>query len=187
MDNAAVRLQLGLTGALGADGALAAGAALALQVGPHARQTGQQILVLGQLHLESALFRLGPLGKNVQNQAAAVQHLDAQQLRQHPLLGGGQVIVEDDHGGPHVLAVQLDLRHLALADEGAGVRRGPVLQHNTHGLASGGLHQGGELLHGLLVGVLCPFQHRGAQAHQHHFVTNFFCLSHVWNVSPYFV
>ncbi|CAN4043845.1 RNA polymerase sigma factor, partial [Dysosmobacter welbionis] len=175
---AAVRLQLGFAGALGADGPLAAGARLSLQMGPHAGQPGQQILVLGQLHLEPPFLGLGPLGEDVQDQSAPVQHLNAQQLRQHPHLGGGQIVVEDHHGGAGVLAVELHLRHLALPDEGPGVRGRPVLQHNPHGLASGGLHQGGELLHSVLVGVFLFFQHRGVQPHQHHFVSYFLCLCH---------
>ena len=83
-----VRLQLGFAGALGADGTLAAGTRLTLQVGPHAGEPGQQILILGQLHLEPALPGLSPLGKNIQNQPAAVQHLDAQQLGENPHLRG---------------------------------------------------------------------------------------------------
>ena len=51
VDMAAVRLQLGLAGALGADGPLAAGTGLALQMGPHTDEPGQQILILSQLHL----------------------------------------------------------------------------------------------------------------------------------------
>ena len=160
MDVAAVRLQLGLAGALGADGPLAAGARLALQVGPHAGEPGQQVLVLGQLHLEAALLGAGPLGENIQNQRAPVQHLDPQQLCQHPHLGGRQVVVEDHHGGTGVLAVKLGLRHLSLADEGAGIRAGPVLQHHADGLRPGGLHQGAELLQGGLVGVFLFFQYR---------------------------
>ena len=155
-----VRLQLGLAGALGADGPLAAGARLALQVGPHAGQARQQILILSQLHLEAALLGPGPLGENVQDQGAPVQDLDPQQLGQHPHLGGGQVVVEDHHGGAGILAVELGLRHLALADEGAGVRRGAVLQHHAHGLRPGGLHQGAELLQCGFVGILLFFQHR---------------------------
>ena len=46
VDMPPVRLQLGLAGALGADGAFAAGAGLPLQMGPHAGQAGQQVLVL---------------------------------------------------------------------------------------------------------------------------------------------
>ena len=180
---AAVRFQLGLAGTLGANRALAAGARLAFQMGPHARQPGQQILVLGQLHLKPAFLRLGPLGKNIQNEAAAVQHLDPQCLRQHPHLGGGQVVIENDHGSPMATAEFPDLLHFALADEGAGVRRGAVLQHHAHGLGTGGLHQGGKLLHGALVGVFLFFQYRRVQPHQHHLISDFFCVPHK---TPYF-
>ena len=173
MDQAAVGLQLGLAGALGADGSLAAAAALALQMGPHAGEPGQQVLVLRQLHLEPALLGLGPLGEDVQDQAAAVQHLDAQQICQHPLLGGGQVVVEDDHGGLLLLHHAADLLHLALADEAVGVRLVPALQDHAHGLAPGGVHQGGQLRQALLVGTVVS-QHRGPQAHQHRIVALFF-------------
>lgn len=96
---AAVRLQLGLAGTLGADGPLAAGTGLALQMGPHADEPRQQILILSQLHLQPALPGPGPLGEDIQDQAAAVQHLHAGHLRQHPQLGGRQVVVENHHGG----------------------------------------------------------------------------------------
>ena len=45
-------------------------------------------MILGQFHLEPALPGLSPLGKNIQNQPAAVQHLDAQQLGENPHLRG---------------------------------------------------------------------------------------------------
>ena len=173
MDVAAVGLQLGLAGALGADGALAAGAALALQMGPHADEPGQQILILSQLHLQAALTGAGPLGENVQDQAAAVQHLDPGHLCQHPQLGGGQVVVEDDHGGLLLLHHAADLLHLALADEAVGVQLVPALQDHAHGLASGGVHQGGQLRQALLVSAVVS-QHRGPQAHQHRIVALFF-------------
>ena len=51
MDVPPVRLQLRLAGTLGADRSLAAGARLPLQMGPHAHQPRQQVLVLCQLHL----------------------------------------------------------------------------------------------------------------------------------------
>ena len=172
VDQAAVGLQLGLAGALGADGPLAAAAALAFQVGPHTGKPGQQVLVLRQFHLQPALLGLGPLGEDVQNQAAAVQHLDPQHLREHPLLGGGQVVVKDHHVSPGILAEELHLRRLPLADKAAGVRGRPVLQHSAHRLSPGGLHQGGQLRHALLVGVLLPLQNRGVEAHQNHFVAN---------------
>ena len=173
VDQAAVGLQLGLAGALGANSSLAAAAALALQVGPHTGEPGQQVLVLRQLHLQPALLGLGPLGEDVQNQAAAVQYLDPQHLREHPLLGGGQVVVKDHHVRPGILAEELYLHRLPLTDEAAGVRRVPVLQHGAQSLAPGGLHQGGQLRHALLVGVLFLPQNRGVEPHQHDFISYF--------------
>ena len=122
-------------------------------------------MVLGQLHLEPSLPGPGPLGEDVQNQPAPVQDLDPQQLRQYPELGGGEVVVEDDHGGLGVFAVELYLGALTLADEGPGVRGVPVLQDDAYSLPAGGFHQGGELIQRVLVRVLVPLQHRGVQAH----------------------
>ena len=160
-----VRLQLRLTGALGADGR-AAGAALPLQMRPHADEPRQQILVLRQLHLQAALLRLGPLGEDVQNEAAAVQHLHAAKLRQYTYLGGRQVVVEDDHGGVAVVHHAPDLLHLALADKAVGVGLLPALKDRPHRLAAGRLHQRAQLRQALLVGAVRA-QHRGAQTHQH--------------------
>ena len=165
---AAVRLQLGLARAFCADGR-AAGAALALQVRPHTDEAGQQVLVLGQLHLQATLLRPGTLGEDVQDQAAAVQHLHAAQLRQDTDLGRGQVVVEDDHGGLAVLHHALDLLHLALADEAVGVGLFAALQDHAHALRAGSLHQRGQLGQALLIGAVAA-QHRGLQAHQHRIV-----------------
>ena len=157
-----VRLQLGLAGAPGADGAL-----LALQVLPHARQPGQQIFILGQLHLQPPFSGPGPLGKDVQDQGGAVQHRDVQLLAEHPLLGGGQAVVKDDHVRVHGVDQLLHLGHLALTDEGAGVRAVLGLHDHRRRLATRRLQQGGQLVHGLLGGVFLPGQAEGVQPHQH--------------------
>ena len=169
-DVPAVALQLGLAGAPGADGAL-----LALQVGPHAQQPGQQVFVLGQLHLEPALPRPGPLGEDVQDQGGPVQHRHLQLLAEHPLLGGGQGVVEDHYVGPLGLHQLFDLGHLALPDEGAGVGAVLGLEDLPHRLSPRRLQQGGQLLHGLLVGVLLGGQAEGPQAHQHRPVECLLC------------
>ena len=168
-----VRLQLGLTGALGTNRAFAAGTRLALQVGPHTRQSGQQILILGQLHLKASFTGSGPLGKNVQNQGAAVQHLDLQILCEGPHLGRTQVVVKDDHGGLLVDHQLPDLRHLALADKRTGLRRKAVLQHQSCHFASRRLHQGRQLLQGVLIGVVPLIQLGTAQPHQHRPIPGF--------------
>ena len=119
---------------------------------------------MGQLHLQPPLPGPGPLGEDVQDEGAPVQHLDPQLLGEHPHLGGGEVVVEDDHGGLLVADQVLDLCHLALADEGPGVRGGPVLQGGGGDLASCGLHQGGQLRHGLLVRVVPAVQPGAGEA-----------------------
>jgi len=166
-----VAFQLSLAGAAGADGAL-----LALQVGPHAQQPGQQILVLGQLHLEPSLPGAGPLGEDIQDQGRPVQHLDAQLLRQHPLLGGGQGVIHHHHVRPHGPHQLLHLSRLALADEGAGIGGVLVLEHGAHAHAPRSLQQIGQLLHGGVVGVFLGGQAVGVQAHQHRPVFRLLCL-----------
>ena len=94
-DVAAVGLQLGLAGASGADGAAAAGGRLAHQMGPHTGEAGQQVLVLGQLHLQLALGSVGPVGKNVQDQGVAVDDPAGKVLLQRPPLRGRQLVVKD--------------------------------------------------------------------------------------------
>ena len=173
-DVAAVGLQLGLAGALGADGR-AAGAALPLQMAPHADQAGQQVLVLGQLHLQAALLGSGPLGEDVQDQAAAVNDLHAQQLGQDADLRRRQVVIEDHHGGLLVVHHALDLLHLALADEAVGVRLLPALQDDARRVAARRVHQLRQLHQALLVGAVVA-QYRRAQAHQHGVVTGFLAI-----------
>ena len=134
---------------------------------PHARQPGQQVLVLGQLHLQPALPCAGPLGKDVQNEGRTVQHLDPQFLGQYPLLGGGKGIVKDDQVRPRVPDQLLYLGGLAFSDKGARFRGVPVLQRHAHANAPRRLQQGFQLLHGRLRGALLPGQAVGAQAHQH--------------------
>ena len=170
MDVAAVALQLGLTGATGADGAL-----LPLQVLPHTGQAGQQILVLGQLHLQAALAGAGPLGEDVQNEGGPVHHRHPQLLGEHPLLRGREGVVKDDNvrsQGAHQL---LNFGGFALADEGAGLGIGPILQHGAQAGAPSSVQQSRQLLQGLLSGVLLPGEAGGVEPHQDGAV-NFFYL-----------
>ena len=166
-----VGLQLGLTRTAGTDSAL-----LPLQVGPHTQQTGQQVLILGQLHLEAALLGAGPLSEDVQNKSRPIQHLDLQILRQGALLGGRQGVVHDDHVRPHGIHQLLHLRHLALANEGTGIGGVLVLKHSAHALAARRLQQVGQLLHGGVVGIFRLGQAVGVEAHQYCPVDGFFLL-----------
>jgi hypothetical protein len=60
---------------------------------------GRTILQLGQLHLQTGFHRAGAGCENVQDQLAAVQHLDLQRRFQIPRLGGRKIVVEDYHIG----------------------------------------------------------------------------------------
>ena len=160
---------MGLAGAPGADSAL-----LALQVLPHACQPGQQVFVLGQRHLEPPFAGAGPFGENVQNQGGAVHDGDAQLFGKRPLLGGGQGIVKDDNVRPQALDQLPDLLRFALADEGAGVGGGLVLQHRAQADAPRRVQKGGQLLQGFVRGVLLPGQVGGVEAHQYGAVDLFY-------------
>ena len=144
-DVAAVGLELRFAGAARADRRRAARGCLPHKVRPHARQARQQVLVLRQLHLQLALARLGALGKDVEDQARAVEHAHAEFFLQHAHLRRGELVVKHREVavvGENELA---QLRHLALAEEGARVGRGLILQQRHDGLAAGRLHERGEL------------------------------------------
>ena len=123
-------------------------------------------MILGQLHLELALRRPGPVGKDVQNQAVAVDDPAGQGLLQRPPLGGGQLVVEDDQvdvvGGDEIF----QLPAFSLADKGMGIGGMAVLHGGEDALAPGGLDQLGQLGHGLLVGVVKILGAVAGQAHQ---------------------
>ena len=123
VDVAAVGLKLRFAGALRADGALARRARLTLQMRPHTDQARQQVLILRELDLKPALFCLRPLGEDIENEAAAVEHLHAEFFAQNAHLRGREVIVEDDHCRLLRLYQLADLVHRALADECVRVRR----------------------------------------------------------------
>ena len=81
-EHPAVGLELGLARApAGADAA-----SHAREVRPHAGETRQLVLQLRQLHLDAALVRVRPLGEDVEDDAAAVEHLDVEQILQRALL-----------------------------------------------------------------------------------------------------
>ena len=137
------------------------------QARAHARQPGQQIAVLGQLHLEPAFGGARPLGENIQDQGASVLHHCPGQLLQSPHLAGGELIVEDDHVGVRRPDELGHLLGLALADEAVGVGGVAVLQHGGGAFAAGGFEQTAELLQGALRGGLLGAEAVGVQPDQH--------------------
>ena len=92
---AAVGFQFGFTGTAGANAATEAGECCPLAV-----EAGQKIFQLRQLHLETTFGGTGAAGKNIEDKLGAVDDADAAGGFQIALLGGGELIIDDDDGGP---------------------------------------------------------------------------------------
>ena len=151
---AAVGLKLGLAGAARTYGGAAAGGRLTHQVRPHAGQAGQEVLVLRKLNLELAFACARPLGEDVEDEAAAVQHTHAQLFAQHTHLAGRELVVEYGQVALRVGYQLLELGDLSAADKAARVGRGALLEQGADNFAARRLDQGGELLHALFGGAL---------------------------------
>src|SRR5262249_40678336 len=85
---------------------------------PRARQARQEVVELRQLDLQLALEAAGAGGEDVEDQLAAVEHLDVEALGEGALLAWAQVLVDDHHRGAMLTHGLLELLDLALADEG---------------------------------------------------------------------
>ena len=157
-----VRFQLGFAGAPGTDAAALAGQALA-----HAGESGQQILVLGQLHLKPSLPGFGPLGENIQNQGTAVQHRHPDYLLQSPDISRGKLVVKHHHGRGGGLHQHFHFYGLALTDEAVGIGGVAVLEYFPGAEAPGGFQQGLQLLQSLVGGSLLLGEAVRVQPHQH--------------------
>ena len=136
-------------------------------MGPHTGQPGKQILVLGQFHLQAAFPGLGPPRENIQDQAAAVQHLHAQRFRQIAHLRGRKLIVEHRQIAVVGRNQFLYLLGFAAADKAARVWRIPVLQGPAHSFAPRRLQQGRQFFHGHIRAALFRRHTVRRKAHQH--------------------
>ena len=143
----AVRLELRFARATGADPA--AGPA---QVGPQSGQPGQLVFELGELDLEAALVGLGVQREDVEDQPAAVDDLDVEQLLQGALLARRELVVRDEHVEAGLALGRGELLRLALADVPVGVDVAAVLPLGADHLRPGGDGQVGELGQGFLRG-----------------------------------
>ena len=181
-DMAAVRFQLGFAGSPGADAA-----ALPGQAGAHAGQPGQQIFILRQLHLKPAFPGLGSLGENVQNQGAAIQHRDTDDLFQRPDISRGQLIVKYHHGGRRSLHQHFYFQRLPFTDKAVGIGGMAVLQHLAGAEAPGSFQQGIQLLQSFLCGSLLHSKAVRIQSHQHGTLLNVFfhCCFHGSSCAPF--
>ena len=156
-----VAFQLRFAGAPGADAAALPGKTLA-----HTGKPWQQVLILGQFHLEPAFLRLRPLGENIHDQCASVQHRYADDFLQRPDISRGKLIVKNHHGGSGGLHQHPDLPGLALADKAVGIRAGPVLQHLPGAEASGGFQKRFQFLQRLVRSGLLLGKAGSVQTHQ---------------------
>jgi hypothetical protein len=135
-DEAAVGLELRLAGAAGADPPFEA-----LEVGPLAAQSRENVLVLRQLNLETAFLRAGVLREDVEDQRRAIKHLHVERLLEVALLRRRQLIVEDDGGVIEPSPLRDDLRDLAFAYVGGGVAAVQPLRRLADDARSGGVRQ----------------------------------------------
>ena len=136
-DDPAVRLELALAWAAGTDPALGS-----RQVGPQLRQARQLVLELGELHLESALVRLGVQREDVEDQPAAIDDLDLEQPLEGALLGRRQLVIGDEDVEPGLALGRREFLGLALADVPVRVDVAAVLPLGTDHLGAG---RGGEV------------------------------------------
>ncbi len=101
---------------------------------------------LGQLHLQLAFARAGPLGEDVEDELRAVDDLHADHLLQFAELRRRELVVDDDHVDARFGAGERQGLRFALADEGGRVGGGPFLQRaHDHG-RTGGIRECGEFV-----------------------------------------
>ena len=116
-----------------------------LQVRPQPGQARQLVLELGELDLEPALVGLGVEGEDVEDQPAAVDDLDVEQLLERALLGRRQLVVGDEHVEAGLALGRDELLRLALADVPVRVDVAPVLPLGADDLGTRGRRQVGQL------------------------------------------
>ena len=126
-DDPPVGLELALARAPGADAALGP-----REVGPEPRQARQLVLELGELDLEAALVGPGVLGEDVEDQPAAVDDLDLDQLLERLLLRRRQLVVGDEQVEAGLGLGVEQLLGLALADVPVRVDVPAVLPLGAH-------------------------------------------------------
>ena len=133
-DEPAVRLDLRLAWPSRADAA-----AQPFQVAPLAGQPRQQVLRLGQLHLQRPFPASRVASEDIQDQRRTIDDLDVflERVFQAALLRGRELRVADECVEGHLVAQTLDLLELPLANVGHGWRV-EVLLHGPDHLGTGG-------------------------------------------------
>ena len=127
-----IDLELGLPGPPGANAAC-----LLAERPARPAKAGQPVAELGQLHLSLTFGAAGVLGENVEDHRGAVQGRALQNGFEVPLLGWGEVIVENDGVGVMILGHRADLIGFSASDVGGPVRLVTLLDHPGHGVSPG--------------------------------------------------
>ena len=92
------------------------------------REAGGSVPQLGELDLQLAFARAGMLGKDVEDELSAVEHLELGLLCDVAQLRGGQFAVEHQHLDAEVHRSHDEVLQLALPDHGAPVELAAPLQ-----------------------------------------------------------
>ena len=139
--HAAVHFQLALT--LAEARSHAAAHTVRGQMRPHTAQARVEVLVLGQPHLKTTFLGGGVQGEDVQYEGRPVDDLHGlvHDLLEIRLLGGGQLIVEDDQVRLAAAGQLGDLHGLARSHEGAGIGGIESLGRGGHDIGSGRIGQ----------------------------------------------
>ena len=130
-DAAAVGFELGFTGSAGADAAAQAG-----QRGTLAGQPGQQILELRQFHLEAPFSGARPAGEDVEDELGAIDDPCGSATGRDSgldiaLLGGSEVVIDDDDIGFEGFGKLADFFDFAFAEKRGGIGMGADLKGFT--------------------------------------------------------
>ena len=118
----AVALELALARAARADAT-----AQSFQVLPHASHPRKVVFELRELDLELSFGAPGVLREDVEDELGAIDDARLQRILERALLGGAELVVDEQDLGLRPGVRLLELRELALADEGARIRVGAVL------------------------------------------------------------
>ena len=114
-------------------------------MGPQPRQSGKLVLELGELDLEASFVGLGVEREDVQDEPAAVDDLDPQQLLERALLCRRQLVVGDEHVKTGFTPRRRQLLGLALADVPVGIDVAAVLPLGADDVGTGRGREVGEL------------------------------------------
>jgi hypothetical protein len=141
-DDPAVGLELGLARSSETDTT-----ADTREVGPHAGESRQQVLELGQLDLKLGLVAPSPGREDVEDDLGPVHHPDLELALQIGPLHRRQLLVYHDERGTGVGDRVFDLLDLPLSDQSGGIGRNDLLRHPGHHVCAGRVHQLSQLIH----------------------------------------